>query len=77
MMFLILLLSGPEFSHTSNKDFNRARSRELVMTESMWTGLDIFVLETTANILVTDRLKQELQKLRPTNVEFIAFPSAK
>jgi|WetSurMetagenome_2_1015567.scaffolds.fasta_scaffold514598_1 hypothetical protein len=64
-------------SRCGNKDFNWARSKELVMTESMWTGLDIFVLETTAIILVTDRLKQELQKLRPTNVEFIEFPSAR
>jgi len=60
-----------------SKDFNWARSKELVMTDAMWTGLDIFVLETTANILLTDRLKQELQKLRPTNVEFIEFPSAR
>jgi len=64
-------------STCGNKDFNWARSKELVMTESMWTGLDIFVLETTAIILVTDKLKQELQKLRPTNVEFVEFPSSR
>jgi len=42
----------------------------------MWTGLEIFILETTATVLVTDRLKQELQKLGPTNVEFRKYPSA-
>lgn len=64
-------------SKCGNKDFKWSRSKDLVMTESMWTGLDIFVLETTAIILVTDMLKQEIQKLRPTNVEFIEFPSSK
>lgn len=64
-------------STCGNKDFNWSRDKELVMTESMWTGLDIFVLETTAIILVTDKLKQELQKLRPTNVEFVEFPSSR
>jgi len=42
----------------------------------MWTGVDVFVLETTAIILITDTLKQELQKLQPTNVEFTKLPSA-
>ncbi len=64
-------------STCGHKDYNWGRSRDLVMTDSMWTGLDIFVLETTLNILVTEKLKQELQKLRPTNVEFIEFPSAR
>ncbi|MBL9170811.1 MAG: hypothetical protein JNN07_23970 [Verrucomicrobiales bacterium] len=64
-------------STCGNKDFKWARSKELVMTESMWTGLDIFVLETTRIILVTEMLKQEIQKLGPTNVEFIEFPSSR
>lgn len=63
-------------SACGDKTFNWTRGGKLVMTGSMWTGLDIFILETTATILVTDRLKQELQKLRPTNVEFSKYPSA-
>ncbi len=58
-----------------DKTFNWTRGAKLVMTESMWTGLEMFVLETTGTILVTDKLKQELQKLRPTNVEFSQYPS--
>lgn len=63
-------------SACGDKTFNWTRGGKLVMTESMWTGLEIFVLETTATILVTDKLKQELQKLTPTNVEFSKYPSA-
>lgn len=63
-------------STCGGKTFNWTRGGKLIMTESMWTGEDIFVLETTAIILITDTLKQELQKLRPTNVEFTRFPSA-
>lgn len=59
-----------------SKTFNWATSRKLIMTESMWTGGDIFYLETTRTVLITDFLKQELEKLRPTNVEFTRFPSA-
>ena len=58
------------------KTFNWTRGGKLIMTDSMWTGVDVFVLETTAIILITDTLKQELQKLQPTNVEFTKFPSA-
>lgn len=64
-------------STCGNKDFKWARSRGLVMTESMWTGLGIFILETTMTILVTDKLKQEIQELMPTNVEFIQYPSSR
>lgn len=58
------------------KTFNWTRGGKLIMTDSMWTGVDVFVLETTAIILITDTLKQELQKLQPTNVEFTKLPSA-
>ena len=45
------------------------------MTESMWTGLDLFVLETTGYFLVTDRFKEAVEKLRATNVSFAPFPA--
>lgn len=61
-------------SSCGNQDFNWARSKFLIMNESMWTGLDVFILETTSIVLVTDRVKQALQKLGPTNVEFREFP---
>jgi hypothetical protein len=63
-------------SACGGKTFNWTRGGKLITTDSMWTGLEIFILETTATVLVTDRLKQELQKLRPTNVEFRKYPSA-
>ena len=63
-------------STCGGKKFNWTRGGKLIMAESMWSGADIFVLETTAIILITDTLKQELQKLRPTNVEFTRFPAA-
>ena len=56
-------------------DFGWAPSRNLVMTESMWTGLDLFVLETTGYFLVTDRFKEAVEKLRATNVSFAPFPA--
>jgi hypothetical protein len=63
-------------STCGTKKFNWTRGTKLIMTESLWTGHDIFILETTLHVLVTDKLKRELQKLRPTNVEFTRFPSA-
>ena len=43
---------------------------EFIMVESMWNGADIFFWADTHYIVVTDRLKQSLQSLRVTNVEF-------
>jgi hypothetical protein len=65
-----------ECSACGGKSFNWSRNEKLIMKESMWNGQEIFVLETTGIILITDRLKQELQKLGPTNVEFSRFPAA-
>src|SRR5262249_8145316 len=59
-----------------SKNFNWTRGKELIMTESLWTGADIFFLETTLFLLITDRVKKHLEKLRPTNIEFKKFPAA-
>jgi hypothetical protein len=63
-------------SACGGETYNWTRGRELIMTDSMWTGGDMFILETTGIILVTDALRRALQELRPTNVEFSRFPSA-
>jgi len=44
--------------------------REVRMTPEMWNGQAIFVLATTRCIVVTDGLKQAIEKLQPTNVIF-------
>jgi hypothetical protein len=62
-------------SNCGGKTYKYARHAKLVMTESMWTGHEMFMIETTGHILVTDTLKNELLDLRPTNVEFTKFPS--
>ncbi len=46
------------------------KTRKLVMRPAMWKGTDMFFLSTTLYIIVTDRLRQHLQKLGVTNVEF-------
>jgi len=47
-----------------------------VMVESMWKGADIFFLAGTLYIVVTDRVRQALQDLRATNVQFVSFEAA-
>jgi hypothetical protein len=44
-----------------------------VMLESMWKGTDIFFLNSTYFIVVTDRVRRALQNLRATNVHFAPF----
>ena len=47
-----------------------------VMADSMWKGADIFFLTSTLYIVVTDRVRQALQDLRATNVQFEPFEAA-
>jgi hypothetical protein len=49
------------------------KKRKLVMLPSMWKGAEIFFLATTLHIVITARLRQSLQKLEVTNVEFQKF----
>jgi hypothetical protein len=58
-----------------DKTFKWTRRGKLSMTKSMWAGHEMFMLETTGYILVTDKLKDKLLELRPTNIEFTRFPS--
>ncbi len=50
--------------------------RRPIMLASMWTGDDIFLVDTTGYILVTDKLRKHLERLCPTNVEFKEPPIA-
>jgi hypothetical protein len=43
--------------------------RQIVMRPSMWRGGDIFFLATTLHIIISDRLRRLLQKLKVTNAE--------
>jgi hypothetical protein len=47
--------------------------RQIVMRPSMWLGGDIFFLATTLHIIISDRLRGLLQKLKATNVEFKTY----
>ena len=47
-----------------------------VMVNSMWKGADIFFLASTLYIVVTDRVRQALQDLGATNVQFESFEVA-
>lgn len=44
--------------------------RQLVMSEDMWLGAPIFYMATTLMVIVTDDLKSEIARLRPTNIVF-------
>jgi hypothetical protein len=44
------------------------------MTDDMWSGDSIFYLATTLHIIVTDKIRKALSRVRPTNVVF-ADPS--
>lgn len=48
-------------------------TREIRMTPDMWQGHSIFFLATTLYVMVTDELKQQIARLRPTNVVFKEF----
>ncbi len=50
------------------------RKRRLLMLPQMWTGAEVFCLATTAYILVVDRVRQQLQRLGATNLEFEEYP---
>ena len=51
------------------RSFDHER-RQLVMLPEMWRGEQVFFLATTLWIVVTDAVKQVIDALRPTNVEF-------
>jgi hypothetical protein len=44
--------------------------RQIVMRPSMWQDGDIFFLATTLHIIISDRLRRLLEKLKATNVEY-------
>jgi hypothetical protein len=46
------------------------RKRRVVMTPEMWKGDKIFFLATTLHLIVTNELKELLEKNNPTNVVF-------
>lgn len=50
--------------------------RRLVMLPDMWKGEQIFLLATTQWIMVTDAVKQVIEALQPTNVEFVSLDEA-
>ncbi|MHC9542888.1 MAG: double-CXXCG motif protein [Vulcanimicrobiota bacterium] len=56
-------------STCGREEFNE-EARQLVMTQSMWKGDDIFFLATTLQIIITDPLKRQIEKLNPTNIVF-------
>jgi hypothetical protein len=43
------------------------------MNKSMWDGGEIFYLEGPSYRIVTDKLKQSLQELEATNIDFRTF----
>jgi hypothetical protein len=47
--------------------------REFRMTPEMWKGQAIFFLSTTLYVVVTDSLRKAIQRLRPTNIEFVSI----
>lgn len=44
--------------------------RRIEMKQDMWNGQDVFFLNTTIWIIVTDRVKKVLQELEATNIVF-------
>jgi hypothetical protein len=46
------------------------RRRRIVMTPEMWKGDKIFFLSTTLHVIVTNELKELLERNNPTNVIF-------
>lgn len=57
------------------RSFDHER-RQLVMRPAMWRGEQIFLLATTLWIIITEPVKQLLERLRPTNVEFRSLEGA-
>jgi hypothetical protein len=45
-------------------------TRELRMTPEMWKGDHLFFLATTLYVLITDKVREQLDSMRPTNVLF-------
>jgi hypothetical protein len=45
-------------------------TRELHMTPEMWKGHNIFFLATTLYIVITDKVREHVERFRPTNVVF-------
>lgn len=51
------------------RSFDHER-RQMVMLPEMWHGEQVFLLATTLWIVITDPVRQMLDMLKPTNVEF-------
>ena len=51
------------------RSFDHER-RQMVMLPEMWRGEQVFLLATTLWIVITDSVRQMLEALQPTNVEF-------
>jgi uncharacterized protein CXXCG len=47
--------------------------RQLVMRPEMWKGEPVLLLATTLWIVVTDPVKQMIEVVQPTNVEFVSL----
>lgn len=45
--------------------------RELIMTDEMWRGQQIFFLRTTLYVMVTETLAEKIRKAQATNVSFV------
>lgn len=43
-------------------------SRTLLMTDNIWSGHSIFFLAATLYIVITNDLKEKLERIRPTNL---------
>lgn len=46
-------------------------TRELVMTDAMWRGQQIFFLRTTLYVMVTETLAERIRQAEATNVSFL------
>lgn len=55
--------------YCGREEFDRNK-RRIEMNEDMWDGQDIFFLNTTIWMLVTDRVQNILKELEATNIVF-------
>jgi hypothetical protein len=46
-------------------------ARETAMYPDMWRGAPVFLLATTLWVIVTDEVRQVLQRMKATNVRFV------
>ncbi len=54
-----------------NREDIDEESRLLLMTDELWNGQKIFKMATTLYIVITDELKNKLEKIKASNVKFI------